>query len=231
MRRFSLALLTMMLSAGALGAQRRPAVYSGQPSVWVTGAVAGYQANGVNDGASASSWDFGNSTNWQYRGSLEKGWNNGASFGVAGSWSRVPFVYSANLGVPLPAGMSGARCDAAGCNAHLDMSTLVATFHSGAGYGFHQVLEVSAGVVAYQNLKRDSDGAKLAGSDNVDPLFSAGYGFGYGLSDRTNIDLMWDYGYAIHERKGLSNSSSNTNRLPALRVSLRMGFGARTTRR
>jgi hypothetical protein len=108
--------------------------------------------------------------------------------------------------------------------------TLVATFHSGAGIGFHQVLELNGGVVAYRNLKRDLDGAKLAPSGgNIDPLFALGYGFGYGLSDRTNLDILSDY--ALHERKGLSNGTSNTNSMPGLRVSLRMGFGGSTTRR
>ena len=111
-------------------------------------------------------------------------------------------------------------------DAHLDLMTLVATFHSGAGIGFHQVLELNGGVVAYRNLKRDSDGAKLAPTGgNIDPLFALGYGFGYGLSDRTNLDIISDYSFALHERKNLSNGTSNTNSMPALRVSLRMGFG------
>jgi hypothetical protein len=82
----------------------------------------------------------------------------------------------------------------------------------------------------YENLKSEQ-GAKLAGGGNIDPLFSLGYGFGYGLSDRTNIDFMSDYSFAIHERKGLSNNQSNTNTMPGLRVALRMGFGGRGLRR
>ena len=111
------------------------------------------------------------------------------------------------------------------------MMTAVATFHAGAGYGLHQVIELNAGVVAYENLKRESDGAKLAGGGNIDPLFSLGWGFGYGLNERTNIDIMSDYAFAIHERKGLSNGVSNTNNMPGLRVLFRMGFGGRTYRR
>jgi len=106
------------------------------------------------------------------------------------------------------------------------MTTLMATFHTGSGYGFHQVLEFSGGIVAYQNLKRDSDGAKLAPSGgNVDPIFSAGYGIGFGLSDRTAFEFVPEWTIAIHERSGLGNGVSNTNRLSALRLSLRMGFG------
>jgi hypothetical protein len=110
--------------------------------------------------------------------------------------------------------------------------TLVATFHSGGGIGFHQVLELNGGVVAYSNLTRDSDGSQLnPPGRNVDPLFALGYGFGYGLSDRTNLDVISDYSFAIHERKDLSNGTSNTNSMPGIRVSLRMGFGGGAHRR
>jgi hypothetical protein len=229
MRRFSLALLMVMLFAGSLSAQRRPRVYTtSDPSVWVTAGIDGFRANVVNDGATSSTWNFGNSTNLQYRASLEKGMSSGSSFGLAGSWGHVPFEYS-STGIITPPG-GGTQCSL--CDAHLDLMTLVATFHSGAGRGFHQIVELNGGIVAYQNLKRDSDGAKLApGGGNIDPLFSFGYGFGYGLSDRTNIDFTSNYTIGLHERKGLSNGASNTNSMPSLRLSLRTGFGNRTVRR
>lgn len=233
MRHFFFAMLMVTCVAGSLGAQlRRPRVYAtNDPSLWMSAGIGLFRANVVNDGVTSSSWDFANSNNPQYRASLEKGLANGSSFGIAGSFAHVPFAYSADLAVPLPAGVSGTRC--ASCNAHLDMMTLVASFHSGSGVGLHQVVELSGGVVAYRNLKQDSDGAKLApGGGNIDPLFSLGYGFGYGLNDRTNIDFTYDYfTYAIHERSGLSNRSSNTNNMPSLRVSLRMGFGRRSVTR
>jgi hypothetical protein len=233
MRRFSLAILTVVMSAGTLSAQmpRRPSAYSNSPGFWLTGGISGFRANAVNDGVSGSTWDFGNSTNFAYRGSIEKGGSNGSSFGLAGSWSHVPFLYTS---VTTPGtGVGGVQCEfTTSCDAHLDLMTLVATFHSGGGIGFHQVLELNGGVVAYRNLKRDSDGAKLAPTGgNIDPLFALGYGFGYGLSDRTNLDFTSDYTFAIHERKALSNGTSNTNSMPGLRLSLRMGFGGTTRRR
>ena len=224
----------VMFAVGSVSAQmpRRPSAYSNDPGFWITAGVSGFRANAVNDGLSASSWNFGNSTNFAYRGSLEKGGNNGSSFGVAGSWSHVPFSYASTAFTPT-AGGGGVQCaSSTSCDAHLDLMTLVATFHSGAGIGFHQVLELNGGVVAYRNLKRDSDGAKLTPTGgNIDPLFALGYGFGYGLSDRTNLDILSDYSFAIHERSALSNGTSNTNSMPGLRVSLRMGFGGNTRRR
>jgi hypothetical protein len=230
MRRFSPALLMVMLFAGSLSAQRRPRVYTtSDPSVWVTAGIDGFRANVVNDGATSSTWNFGNSTNVQYRASLEKGMTSGSSFGLAGSWGHVPFEYS-STGIITPDAGDGTQCSL--CDAHLDLMTLVATFHSGAGRGFHQIVELNGGIVAYQNLKRDSDGAKLAPSGgNIDPLFSFGWGFGFGLSDRTNIDFTSNYTIGLHERKGLSNGASNTNSMPSLRLSFRTGFGNRTVRR
>jgi hypothetical protein len=233
MRRFLFALLMVVFAGGSLGAQmRRPRVYAtNDPSVWFSAGIGGVRGNGVNDGVTASNWNFGDATNLQYRASVEKGMTNGSSFGVAGSYAHVPFAYTSNMATALPGSVSGTRC--ASCDAHLDVMTLVAVFHAGTGLGFHQVLELSGGVVAYRNLKRDSDGARLApGGGNIDPLFSLGYGLGYGLSDRTNIDFTTDYfTYAIHERTGLSNGTSNTNSMPSLRLSLRMGFGRRTVTR
>ena len=140
------------------------------------------------------------------------------------------FFQYTSTGAVIPSG--GAQCLSASCDAHLDLMTLVATFHSGAGVGFHQIVELNGGIVAYRNLKQDSDGAKLAPSGgNIDPLFALGYGFGYGLSDRTNLDIISDYSFALHERKDLSNGTSNTNSMPALRLSLRMGFGGTARRR
>ena len=226
MRRVSLAFLMLILCTASLSAQRRQRVFTSDPANWVSGGIAGFTGNGVHDGRSASTWDFGNSTNWQYSASLERTLaGGGSSFGIAGTYARVPFVYS---GSALPPG-GGATCT--GCDAHLDMTTLVATFHVGSGSGFHQVIELNGGIVNYANLKRDSDGARLAGGSNIDPLFSGGWGFGYGFDDRTQLEFVPEYGIAIHERTGLSNGVSNTNRMQSLKVTFRMGFGTRSLRR
>ena len=171
MRLLSLVLLTLMLGVGTLGAQmpRRPGAYSNNPGYWISAGVAGFEPTAVNDGATGSKWDFGHSTDFQYRGSIEKGGTNGSSFGLSGSWAHVPFVYS-STGLALPQTGSGGGAQCTSCDAHLDMMTLVLTFHSGSGPGFHQVLELNGGVVAYRNLKRDVDGARLAPSGgNIDP--------------------------------------------------------------
>jgi hypothetical protein len=226
MRRFSLVLVMIALVVQGASAQRRPRGFTSDPDVWVSGGIAGFTGNGVNDGRTSSAWDFGNSTNWQYSVSLEKTVGSGTSFGIAGTYARIPFVYS---GPAIPINGSGATCPS--CDAHLDMTTLVATFHFGGGSGFHQVIELNGGIVNYARLNRDSDGARLAGGSNTDPLFSGGWGFGYGFDDRTQIEFVPEYAIAIHERSGLSNRVSNTNRMQSLKLTFRMGFGARSLRR
>ena len=231
MRRISLILFMLVFGAASLSAQRRTRIYSSGPDTWISGSIAGFRSNGVNDGATGSTWDFGNSTNLQYRASLERAMSGGLTLGIAGSYANVPFVYYSDLATPLPSGVTGTRCDASGCNAHLNLMTLVGTLHYGAGLGLHQVVELGGGIVSYQALKRDSDGATLAGGGNIDPLLTLDYGFGYGVNDRTNVDVVWDYGIALHERDGLSNRVSNTNTMPGLRIQLRMGFGGGTSGR
>ena len=223
MRRYTLIVFLLAISAQSVSAQRRrpSAIRYGEPGYWFSAGVGLFNGPGVNDGRTASSWDFGNSSNLQYRASLEKTVGSGSSLGIAGTYSRVPFTYSSG-GVPTT-GTTGTQC--ARCDAHLDMTTLVGVFRAGAGVGFHQVIELSGGAVFYQNLKEDNGGAKLApGSGNVDPIFSIGYGLGYGFSNRMQINFVPEYAIAIHERSGLPNGVSNTNSTRSYRLSLRMGL-------
>jgi hypothetical protein len=86
MRSFSLAFLMLILCTVPLSAQRRQRVFTSDPATWVSGGIAGFTANGVNDGKSASTWDFGNSTNWQYSASIERTVDGGgSSLGIAGT--------------------------------------------------------------------------------------------------------------------------------------------------
>ena len=224
MRRIAIGFMMLMTCADVLSAQRRiPGLRGQEPSIWITGGAGLFTGNGVNDGRTASEWDFGTSTNFQYRGSLEKTIGNQSSIGLIGTYVRVPFTYRSSSIIP-PGG--GASCGQ--CEAHLDMMALTAGFHIGGGIGFHQVIEGNAGVVRYTNLKRDSDGAALAPTGaNMDPIFSAGYGFGYGFNERTAINLVQDYSIALHEKTGLANGVRNTNSVRSLRFALRFGFGSR----
>lgn len=211
-------LLFMATSADAQ-IQRRGAVSTNEPSMWVDLGIGVYSANGISDGSTNSTWDFGNGTDWQYRAALEKVLQNQFSLGGVVTYVNVPFVYS------------GPNC-AGGCDAHLDLTSLGASFHAGGGQGLHQVLEVSAGAALYRNLTRDSDKFKLAPTGgNIDPFFTFGYGFGYTFNPTMQLSVVQDYGLALHERTGLTNDQSNTLTQRTTRLNFRMGFGSQTRRR
>ncbi len=222
MRRFVLAFALMIVVVSPLAAQRRSRIgIQGNPSIWLSVGIAGFTANQVNDGGSASTWDFANSTNLQYVASLERAIGSALSIGVAGSYARVPFLYRGQALVPVEPGTT--TCES--CDAHLDMTTLVGTVHAGGTTGLYQVIELNGGIVMYKNLRTENGNAKLApGGGNIDPFFSLGYGIGYGLNKTTQIEFVPDYAISIHERTGLSNGVSNTTSIRSLRLGLRMGF-------
>jgi hypothetical protein len=210
----------ILFTATSASAQvrRRPPI-SNEPTFWVSLGAGLYGANEISDGATNSTWDFGNGTDWQYRIAVEKAIQNQFSLGGVLTYIDVPFTYR------------GSSC-AAGCDAHLDLTSLGASFHAGGGGGLHQVLEVSAGATMYRNLHRDDNGAKLAPtSGNVDPFFTFGYGFGYTFNPTMQLSIVQDYGLVLHERTGLTNDQSNTLTQRTTRLNFAMGFGSRTRRR
>ncbi len=218
MNKYILIALVVVAGSSADAQVRRRAPIVSEPSMWGSLSVGLFGANGVSDGATNSTWDFGEGTSWQFRAALEKALQNQFSLGGVLTYVDVPFVYS---------GASCGRCDA-----HLDLTSLGVSFHAGASQGLHQVLEVSAGAAMYRNLTRDSDGAKLAPTDgSVDPFFTFGYGFGYSFNPTMQVSIVQDYGLVLHERKGLANNESNTLTQRTTRLNFRMGFGNRARRR
>ena len=218
MNKYILLALILVAGSSADAQVRRRGTIVSEPSMWASLSVGLYGANGVSDGATNSTWDFGEGTSWQFRAALEKALQNQFSLGGVLTYVDVPFVY---------VGPSCGRCDA-----HLDLTSLGVSFHAGGSQGLHQVLEVSAGAAMYSNLKRDSDGAKLAPTDgSVDPFFTFGYGFGYSFNPTMQVSIVQDYGLVLHERKGLANNESNTLTQRTTRLNFRMGFGNRGRRR
>lgn len=209
----------ILVGASQADAQiRRRTVVTNEPSMWGSLGVGLYGANGISDGATSSTWDFGNGTTWQYRAALEKVLQNGFSIGGVGTYVKVPIIYS------------GPACNQ--CGAHLDLTSLGASFHAGGGPGLNQILEVSAGAAMYRNIRRDSNGEQLAPTGgNVDPFFTFGYGFGYTFNPTMQMSIVQDYGLVLHERTGLSNDQSNTLTQRSTRLNIRMGFGNRSSRR
>lgn len=212
--------MTIMLAAVSSADAQIPrrAVLVTEPSTWLSVSTGLYGANGVNDGATASDWNFGAGTDWQLRIAVEQTLQNQFALGGVLTYVNVPFVYT---------GPGCGRCDA-----HLDLTSLGVSFHAGGGLGLHQVLEASAGAAFYQRLKRDSDGQTLEPRDgNVDPFFTFGYGFGYTFNKAMELSIVQDYGLVLHERTNLSNAQSNTLTQHTTRLNFRVGFGSQTRRR
>jgi hypothetical protein len=211
----------VLVTAAAVPAQsqvRRRVPRVPEPSAWATLSIGLFNANDVSDGRTESVWDFGRASNPQYRVSLEKAISSTASVGGTASYVRAPFTYLGSS--------SESSCER--CAAHLDIATLGASFHVGGGIGLHQVIEASAGALAYRNLKRDDTKEKLAPTGgNVDPYFTFAYGFGYTLNPSAQVSIVQEFGLAIHERTGLTSEDSNTLTQRTLRLNFRYGFGNR----
>lgn len=219
MKRIAIAAI-LISTAVPLGAQIYGGNRTADPAFWISGGVGAFAADGVNDGGTGSTWEFGSGTNLQYRAAIEKTIQNQTSIGITAGYLDIPFTYRSATGI------GPGTCPQ--CNAHLKLYSLALSLHSGGGQGFHQVLEASIGVNHYRDLKRDSDGGALEPVEgNTDPAFNFGYGFGYNFSKSQEVFVIQDYGIALHERTGLQNSQSNTLTMRTTRIGYRMGFGTR----
>jgi hypothetical protein len=220
--KYAVVLLCIAAASPADAQIRRRVPAATEPGIWTSLSAGIYGGNGISDGSTESTWDFGAGTTWQYRAAVEKAIERQIAVGLVGTYVKVPFTYISN-----PGANSCLRCDA-----HLDLVSLGVSFHAGGGQGLHQVLEASAGALQYRNLRRDDDGTALAPLDgNVDPFFTFGYGFGYSFNPTMEVSVVQDYGLALHERKGLDTGQSNTLTQRSTRLNFRFGFGARTRRR
>jgi len=214
-KRLPFAILLLAAAVPAQSQVRRRVPIAVEPATWISGGIGLFNGNGVNDGNTNSSWDFGNATTPTYRLGVEQAVGRSTSVGVTSTYTHVPFTYLGSEG-----------CGQ--CAAHLDMLTVGATARYGGGLGLHQVLEATAGIVDYMNLKRDADKTKLPPTGgNIDPYFVFGYGFGYTMNPQMEISIVQDFGLALHERDGLTSQDSNTLRQRTLRLNFRYGIGNR----
>lgn len=214
-RRILLTLGLLVCAADAARAQIiQGPIRSREPVAWVSLGIGWLDQQGLRDPDSGAIWDFGSAPQW--RATLEAPLGRGASIGVAGTTARVPLIYAGSLTGP----NSCARCDA-----DANVSQIMGQLHIGGGAGFHQVIEISAGMTLFSNF-RASDGTRLGDGKTVsDFSFGIGYGFGYSFSDRTRIALLQEYGLVLHKRQ--PGQSNNTAQQRTTRLGLRFGLGER----
>jgi hypothetical protein len=192
---------------------RGPLPQSGSPSAkkyWVSLGM-GYTTMGdIADGATEAIWRFGDGVQWRF--GLERQLASGVAIGGLGTYSRMPLLYD------------GGDCQSP-CNAHATVTTFGAFFHAGGGTGFHQVIQVFAGVMRYDNFESDSPRAPLEPtSANHDFAFSLGYGFGYTFGTDWELVFVPEYLNTMHERTGLAGNAQVLTRHYALRLGVRVGY-------
>ena len=208
------ALLSLVLLAAA--APARAQIYhlprATEPAAWFSFGVGVLRAQTVADGSTSSTWEFGTGVQW--RASLEKSSGNGMSYGLTGTLANMPLQYD------------GPTCGS--CDAHATMWQALASLHVGGGNGFHQVIELYAGVVGYGNFRDDAFGGRLPpmGTD-LDPTFGVGYGFGYQTSSHFQINLVQDYDASLHQRTNLPGNASAMQQQYVTRLGIRLGLGQR----
>lgn len=185
------------------------------PSNWASIGIGFMQMAQVQDGNSSSIWDFGQGFPITF--TVEHEIAGGVTAGIAGSYTRMPLVY---------AGASG-TCGT--CDAHATVATYGANFHGGApnggDTGLYQTFHLFLGAVQFGSFEQDSPKADLPpAKSNRDFLFSAGYGFGYGLARDWRLELLGEYMNSVHERDNLAGNAQTLARHFMVTFGLRVGF-------
>jgi hypothetical protein len=201
---------TLVLAAETAEAQiiGREQSFSRGPIGWVSLGIGYLQQGGFNDPQTGDGWDFGGAPQW--RATVEFPVGNGATFGVAGTTARVPLVFD---------GGSCSRCDA-----DANVSQVMGLFRIGGGSGFHQVIDLQAGVTMFSNFRESDTGTRL-GTGQMSQAFSAGigYGFGYPLSPRMHLTFVQDWGLVFLKRQ--EGTSQTTAQQTSTRIGIRFGLG------
>src|SRR6185503_15959194 len=187
----------------------RPQIRSARPTAWTSLAIGWTQQQGFNDPETGAAWDFGSGPQW--RASIEFPMGYGATtVGVVGTIMKMPLIFS------------DGTCS--NCDADATISQVMGLFRMGGGTGFHQVIDVGAGTTMFSNFRQSNTGTKLGtGKMTQNFTFSIAYGFGYGLSQRTQIFFTQEYGLQILKR--VPGSANNTSQQTTLRFGGRDGLG------
>jgi hypothetical protein len=210
-RRFAIGLLLLGVATPALAQAPFPRIPA-RPIAWGSLSVGLYNLQDIYDPESNAAWDFGNIV--QFRGSLEREFQRGTAFGIAGTLARAPLTYD------------GPECQ---CDADLTLWQVLALFRiGGGGLGFHQIVELAAGVTGFSNFSRRGGTGSIGPGSVIDPTFKIGYGLGFPLAQNTEFILVQEVGLMLHERGDrAAGDESSVPRTWSTRVGIRYGLGAR----
>ncbi len=190
------------------------------PAVLVGASIGLFNLQDIYDGSTQTAWVFSQTA--EFAGSLEFALSPGSAFGVSASYAHVPLLYVDTI--QAAQGLSNGCCDA-----HVNVYTMNAQFSIGGGGapGFHQLIVLNAGVIAFEKFTADRGGQQLAPTRNIDPRIGIGYGFGYGFANRSEVFLVQEYGVALHESTGLSGGDRRQYQQQTTRLGIRYGLGGR----
>jgi hypothetical protein len=192
---------------------------SSRPALFASGSIGIAQIQNVDDGRTGAIWDFG--TGFVYRASLEYDLGNATSIGVQVGRSRMPLRYAAfeSNSAPPPCNID--------CDAHANISTIMAVFRASGEVGFNQVIEIGAGFTRYEKFTEDATGTPLAPTFDTDLSFSLGFGFEYSFRPWAQMFLIQDGTIAIHQRDLLPGNANSVYQHYYTRLGLRLGAGRR----
>lgn len=158
------------------------------------------------DGQSDTFWQLGQA--FSYRAAVDMGIRSGA-IGVAASIASVPIR---RVGGTAPANSDG----------DIQLRQFLATFRTPVRDGFHQVLEIQAGLAQWAGYSgTDVLSDEEAKARNAFALL-VGYGFGYTIGGRASISLVQDLGTLIGSSEGLPSGTSRVVRQYTTRLGVRL---------
>ena len=216
-RRIACAVL-IAATAAPLGAQisrGRQGGFAAGPEYWV-GLSYGYvDGLTLNDGHSNSIWQFRYTS--QLRATLEKTISGNVSVGASAGFSNPRLSYIGRS--------TGDPCGAT-CQADAQVTQYMAFVRTGGGLGFHALGNLEAGVTEFSKFRDRTTGTSLAPTgSSYDFTFGLGGGFGYGISQNTDLYIGEQWDLVLHPQGDVTGAqSSSAPRVSTFRAGARVGF-------
>jgi hypothetical protein len=185
---------------------------------WLGGGVGFTQRFVLDDGPSGANWDFGSGL--EFFGRFERPTQSGIHVGLQAGYAELSMRYT-----PFPGPADTVSSCPSGCEATGTRMRLMGLAQYGGGYGFHGVYELLVGVTGFSNFREAQSGSRVGPREtDYDFSFALGYGFGFGLSPSFQIEVVQELGTIVHQKTGLSASSSNYPRVLATRLGAKVAF-------
>jgi hypothetical protein len=216
-RRGLFVLALLVFGSAIAQAQIIRPVFRSDPQAWTSLSIGWFQQQAFCNRDTGDCYNFGSGPQW--RASLEYPVGTGTTVGVVGTIGKMPLTFVAGS-LPKPSSFTCFQCDA-----DANVSQLLGVLHMGDGAGFHQVIDLAAGASMYTNFRRSDTGEKITGSGPTNFTFVAGYGFGYGFSQRAAITFETEYALEILKRQ--AGNANNTVQQYTIRIGGRYGLGTR----